>query len=418
MTELRNDCFEADGRRMPLSEALQLLKARLRTVVEKETVGLSEAAGRILAEAIVSPRDVPPHDNAAVDGYAVFFDDLAEKGETKLALTGRVAAGHPLERAARRGEAIRIFTGAAVPKGPDTIFMQEDCAAMSDAVRLPAGIAKGANLRKRGEDVKKGDRVLDEGRRLKAPDVGLAASVGCVRLPVFKPLRVAVFSTGDEVLEPGEKLPKGGIYDANRYMLMALLGGLGARVTDLGILPDDQARIEQALGQAAEDHDLLFTSGGVSVGEEDHVRSAVNAMGSLHLWQLAIKPGRPVALGQVGATPFIGLPGNPVAVAVTFLRFARPAVLRLAGAADTEPVSYRVTAGFDMKKKGGRVEWVRCRLRRDGAGALVAERFAREGSGILASMVASDGLVELPEAMTKIEKGMAIDFFPYGELMP
>ncbi len=418
MTELRNDCFAADARRIPLAEALALLKARLAVVVERETVGLSQASGRILAEAIVSPRDVPPHDNAAVDGYAVFFDDLSSEGETKLPVTGRIAAGHPLDRSARRGEAIRIFTGAAVPEGPDTIFMQEDCAAMSGAVRLPAGIGKGANLRKRGEDVRRGDRVLDEGRRLKAQDIGLAASVGCVRLQVFKPLRVAVFSTGDEVMEPGEDLPKGGIYDANRYMLIALLSGLGARVTDLGILPDAQGRIEQALKDATLDHDLLVTSGGVSVGEEDHVRAAVSAMGSLHLWQLAIKPGRPVALGQVGSTPFIGLPGNPVAVAVTFLRFARPAVLRLSGAADTEPVSYRVKAGFYMKKKAGRLEWVRCRLRRDNAGELIAERFPREGSGILASMVATDGLVELPEDVTKVAKGMAVDFFPYGELMP
>jgi len=418
MTELRNDCFEAGGQRMPLGEALQLLKELLAVVVEREKVSLSLALGRILAETIVSPHDVPPHDNAAVDGYAVFFSDLAEKGKTRLPVTGRVAAGHPLDRTVRHGEVIRVFTGAVVPEGPDTIFMQEDCAAEGSAVWLPAGISKGANLRERGEDVKRGDSVLCQGRRLKAQDVGLAASVGCVDLLVFKPLRVAVFSTGDEVMEPGKELPKGGIYDANRYMLIALLAGLGANVTDLGILPDEQARIEKALGQAAEDHDLLFTSGGVSVGEEDHVRRAVSAMGSFHLWQLAIKPGRPVALGQIGTTPFIGLPGNPVAVAVTFLRFARPAVLRLSGAADTEPVSYRVKVGFDMKKKGGRVEWVRCRLRRNNADELIAERFPREGSGILTSMVATDGLVELPEAITKVEKGMAVDFFPYSELMP
>ncbi|MCE2509736.1 MAG: bifunctional molybdopterin-guanine dinucleotide biosynthesis adaptor protein MobB/molybdopterin molybdotransferase MoeA [Alphaproteobacteria bacterium] len=418
MNKLSDDCFDAAGQRMPIGEALELLKARLSCAVGKEEVPLNAASGRILAEAIVAPCDVPPHDNAAVDGYAVFFDDLESAGDTRLPVGGRVSAGHPLERFAKRGEALRIFTGAPVPEGPDTIFMQEDCTEEGDTVRLPAGIRQGANFRKRGEDLRQGERVLDQGRRLRPPDIGLAASVGCVALPVFQPLRVAVFSTGDEVTEPGRALPDGAIYDANRYMLMGLLEGLGAKVTDLGILPDDLHTVEHALNEAARNHDLLFTSGGVSVGEEDHVRKAVSRLGSLHLWQLAIKPGRPVALGRVGQIPFIGLPGNPVAVAVTFLRFARVAVLRLAGATVTEPVRYRVKAGFAMTKKGGRLEWVRCRLRRDEEGALVAERFPREGSGILASIVGTDGLAELPEDLTRVEKGMAVDFLPYVELMP
>ncbi|MGB1547000.1 MAG: gephyrin-like molybdotransferase Glp [Alphaproteobacteria bacterium] len=418
MNKLRDDCFETGGKRMPIGEALELLKARLHPVVGKERVALKAATGRVLAETITSPRDVPPHDNAAVDGYAVRFDDLEKAGETRLPLKGRIAAGHPLAQPVEGGAAYRIFTGAPVPEGLDTIFMQEDCTEEGDTVLLPPGIRKGANFRKRGEDIQKGDRILEAGRRLQAPDIGLAASVGCVGLAVFKPLRVAVFSTGDEVTEPGEELGRGAIYDANRYMLMALLEGLGAEVTDLGILPDELARIEAALKAAGQTHDLLFTSGGVSVGEEDHVRQAVARLGSLHFWQLAIKPGRPVALGRVGETPFIGLPGNPVAVAVTFLRFARQAVLRLAGAEDVEPVRYRVKAGFEMKKKSGRLEWVRCKLARDKEGALIAERFPREGSGILASVVGTDGLVELAEDVTKVEPGMAVDFLPYREVMP
>lgn len=418
MTQLSDDCFEAGGRRMLAAEALAILKARLDAVVETEMIPLRKAAGRILAEAIRSPLDVPPHDNTAVDGYAVFFDDLKPEGETTLPVTARIAAGHPLDRPAKRGEALRIFTGAPVPPGPDTVFMQEDGAEEANAVRLPAGITRGANVRKRGEDIRRGDIVLTRGRRLRPPDVGLAASLGAEHLRVFKPLRVAVFSTGDEVTEPGHGLAAGGIYDANRYTLMALLEGMGCAVTDLGILPDRLETIREALREAAGRHDLLFTSGGVSVGEEDHVRAAVTALGRLHFWQLAIKPGRPIALGQVGRVPFIGLPGNPVAAAVTFLCFARPAILRLAGAESPDPVAYRVKAGFAIKKKAGRREWIRCRLVRDGAGDRVAERFPREGSGILSSMVESDGLVELPEDMTKIEVGMAVDFLPYAELMP
>ncbi|PCJ60146.1 MAG: molybdopterin molybdenumtransferase MoeA [Rhodospirillaceae bacterium] len=418
MSELRDDCFKAGDRRIPMEEALGILNARLNTVTDIETVPLNAAAGRLLAKDVVSPLDVPPHDNAAVDGYAVCFDDLGKTDETSLPVTGHVAAGHPLDRAAKRGEAVRIFTGAPMPEGTDTVFMQEDCTVDADCVRLPAGIARGANRRRRGEDIRKGDGVLAAGHRLRPQDIGLAASIGRTQLDVFTPLRVAVFSTGDEIHEPGTDLPDGGIFDANRYTLMALLNGMGCAVTDLGILPDRLEAIRDALKDAARYHDLLFTSGGVSVGEEDHIRTAVNTMGKIYFWQLAIKPGRPIALGQVGHVPFIGLPGNPVAAIVTFLRFARPAILRLAGAKNTEPLITRVKAGFAMKKKAGRCEWLRCRLTRDAKGALVAKVFPREGSGILSSMVWSDGLVELPEALTNVEEGMDIEFLSYAEVMP
>ncbi len=418
MNELRDDCFKAGDQRMPMADALAILAARLDTVTDIETIPLNAAAGRLLAEDVVASLDVPPHDNAAVDGYAVCFDDLDETNETKLPVTGHVAAGHPLDRAAKNGEAVRIFTGAPMPAGTDTVFMQEDCALDADGVRLPTGIARGANRRRRGEDICKGDGVLAAGSWLRPQDIGLAAATGRTQLDVFTRLRVAVFSTGDEIHEPGTDLPEGGIFDANRYTLMALLNGMGCAVTDLGILPDRLEAVRDALKDAADGHDLLFTSGGVSVGEEDHIRAAVSAMGEIHFWQLAIKPGRPIALGQVGKVPFIGLPGNPVAAAVTFLRFARPAVLRLAGAKNTDPLLTRVKAGFAMKKKAGRREWLRCQLTRDAKGDLVARVFPREGSGILSSMVWSDGLVELPEALTTIEEGMDVDFLSYAEVMP
>ena len=417
MPQITDDCFAPGKRFMTTDEALARIRDLARPVAGTETVALAAAHGRILAADLVSPIDVPPHDNSAVDGYAVHFDDLDPNGETRLALAGRRAAGDPPGDAPARGVALRVFTGAALPAGPDTVLMQEDCRRDGDVVVIPPGIARVANRRRAGEDVGAGAIVLRAGRRLRAQDLGLAASVGRAELAVRRPLRVAMFSTGDELREPGETLGPGAIFDANRYVLGALLAAQGCAVTDLGILRDDVALVRAALAGAATDHDLLFTSGGVSVGDEDHVKAAVESEGALHFWRLAIKPGRPLALGRVGETPFVGLPGNPVAAMVTFLRFARPLVLRLAGVEDVEPILYRVRAGFDYTKKAGRREWLRARLLRGDDGAPVADKFPRQGSGILSSLVAADGLVELPEEMTQLTKGEAVDFLPFNEVM-
>jgi molybdopterin molybdotransferase len=416
MAQLSDDCFAFGGDLLSLSAALDLLGGKLAAVVEPETVPLKAARGRVLAAPLVAPRAVPPHDNSAVDGYAVSFDDLATDAPTMLPVTGRAAAGHPLERAAKRGEAVRVFTGAPMPGGLDTVLMQEDCSETDGNVRIPTGIKRGANRRRAGEDVKAGSTVLRAGQRLRAQEIGLAASLGFTELRVFRRLRVAIFSTGDEVRDPGDELPAGGIYDANRYLLQVLLDGLGAAVTDLGILPDREPTIRDALAAAARDHDLILTSGGMSTGDEDHVKAAVEALGRLHFWRLAIKPGRPVAMGQVGRVPFMGLPGNPVAVMVTFLILARPLVLRLAGAADTGPRRFRVAAGFDYKKRANRCEYVRVRLER-GESGWVARKFPRDGAGILSSMVESDGLAEIGEGISRIEPGAAIDFIPFSEVM-
>ncbi|MFQ5985294.1 MAG: gephyrin-like molybdotransferase Glp [Alphaproteobacteria bacterium] len=416
MTQLSDDCFAAGGRLMTTAEALELLAATVVPVTDTERVPLRRAAGRILAEDVVADRDVPPHDNSAVDGYAVFFDDLHPDRETRLRVKGRIAAGRPLTRPARRGEALRIFTGAPMPKGPDTVMMQEDCRLEGDTVVIAPGIRRGANRREAGEDVKAGTTILRAGYRLRPQEVGLAASIGRTSLTMYRPLAVAIISTGDEVHEPGSELPPGAIYDANRYVLFGLLEGLGSAVTDLGILPDDRVRIRDALETAAKDHDLLLTSGGVSVGEEDQVKAAVEELGKIHLWQLAIKPGRPIALGQVGRVPFVGLPGNPVAVMVTFLRLVRPLVLRLSGCSQVTPILYRVPADFEHKKKRNRREWVRARLVARPDGGVAAEKFARQGAGILSSMVASDGLVELPEDMTHLKPGTLVDFLPFSEV--
>jgi molybdopterin molybdotransferase len=412
MAQLSDDCFAFGGRLMTGAEALTLIAERVVALPSEERVRLKDAAGRTLARDLVAPMSVPPHDNAAVDGYAVFFDDLAPGAETVLSVAGRSAAGHPLGRAARRGEAIRIFTGAPMPEGPDTVFMQEDVQLDGAKVRLPPGLKRGANRRFAGEDVKAGAVALRAGTRLRPQEIGLAAALGFAALPVYERLRVALLSTGDEVREPGAALPPGAIYDANRYTLFALLHGIGAAVTDLGIVPDRAESVREALAHAAADHDVIVTSGGMSTGEEDHVKAAVEAEGALHFWRLAIKPGRPVALGQVGRVPFIGLPGNPVAVMVTFLALARPLLLRLAGARVAEPRSFAVCAGFSYKKKPERREYVRARLE-DG----VAQKFPRDGAGILSSMVESDGLVVLDETTTLVAPGDRVTFLPFAEIL-
>jgi molybdopterin molybdotransferase len=417
MAQLSDDCFAFGGQLMPAAAAQDILKAKIGPVTATETVDLPVSRGRILAESIVATRDVPPHDNAAVDGYAVNFADLTPDAPTTLPIGGRAAAGHPLGRPARRGEAIRIFTGAQMPEGADTVLMQEDCKVADGAVTLPPGIKRGANRRFAGEDVKRGDMVLAAGRRLRPQEIGLAASLGLTGLKVRKKLRVAVFSTGDEVCEPGGDLPPGAIFDSNRYTLRALLEALACDVTDLGILPDDPDAVRAALDKAAQDHDLVVTSGGMSTGEEDYVKAAVEALGKLHFWRLAIKPGRPVAMGQLGRVPFMGLPGNPVAVMVTFLLLARPLILRLSGAEDAPPRLFRVKSGFAYDKKGGRTEYLRARLKRDDAGNWVAEKFPRDGAGILTSMVESDGLVEISEGLSHVEPGGEVDFLPFSEVI-
>jgi len=417
VAQLSDDCFAFGGQLMSGAAALELLLERAVTLPAAETAALDAAAGRILAADIVAPRSVPPHDNSAVDGYAIRHADLDPRAETVLPVGGRAAAGHPLGRPAHPGEAIRIFTGAPMPEGLDTVMMQEDCREESGRVRLRPGIKPGANRRRAGEDAAAGAVVLTAGRRLRAPEIGIAAALGLTQLPVFRQLRVAILSTGDELREPGGPLPEGAIYDANRHILMSLLRRLGCAVTDLGICADRLDIIRDALAAAAASHDLIVTSGGMSTGEEDHVRAAVEAQGRLHFWRLAIKPGRPVALGQIGRVPFMGLPGNPVAVMVTFLILARPFILRLAGASEIVPRMHRVVAGFAYRKKRDRCEYVRASLESDGAGGWTAHKFPRDGAGIITSMVQSDGFVVLDEGLTDLAAGSEVDFLPFREVL-
>ena len=416
MAQLSDDCFVFGGGLLTVAEALTEIDARLAPVIGTETVPLTAASGRVLAQDVIAAMDLPPHANSAVDGYAVAHADLLPNQETVLRVGGRAAAGHPLDRPADRGEAIRIFTGAPMPDGTDTVMMQEDCTIEDEWVRLKSGIRKGANRRRAGEDVAEGEVALPAGKRLRAPDLGLAAALGLSELSVFHPLRVALLSTGDEIFDPGTPLPAGAIYDANRFMLSALLTGLGCAVTDFGIHSDRESTLVDALATASANQNLIVTSGGVSAGEEDYVKSAVEQLGALHFWRLAIKPGRPVALGQVNGVPLIGLPGNPVAVIVTFIVLARPLIAKLAGAAAPATRLFPVRAGFSYRKKPGRREYLRASLDRDGD-TLVAAKYPKDGAGVLSSVVRSDGLVILDEATSALATGSIVDFLPFSEVM-
>ena len=417
MAQLSDDCFAFGGPMLSVDEAVGIIASRVKAVGETEAVSLIEADGRILARDVSAPLSLPPFTNSAVDGYAVGSRELPRDRERAFPVGGRVQAGASA-KAGLPGQAVRIFTGAPMPDGTDTVFMQEDVR-VDDAGRvvLPPGLKAGANVRPAGEDIPLGHLALTSGHRLRPQDVALAAAFGLTRLDVVRRLRVAVFSTGDELASPGTVRMAAQLFDSNRFMLMAMLRRLGCEVSDLGILRDEPVSLAGALKEAAGRHDLILTTGGVSTGEEDHVKAGVESAGSLVLWRMAIKPGRPVAMGIIGGTPFIGLPGNPVASFVTFIHVVRPTVLALSGAKPAPLMPMPVRAAFKYKKKSGRREYVRVTLRRGADATLEAIKFPREGAGLLSSLVKTDGLVELGESIVKVEPGDSVGFLDYASLL-
>ncbi len=423
MAQLTDDCFAFSGPLLPVADMERLIAERVTPVTETEAVPLAAARGRVLAADNAAPLDLPPFDNSAVDGYAVRHGDLDPDAETRLSIAGRLFAGGAAAVPIEPGRAIRIFTGAPMPPGADTVFMQEDTREDGDAVIVPPGLKRGANRRLAGEDVRKGATVLPAGRRLAAQDVALAAAIGLTSLTVRRRVRVALFSTGDEIVEPGTPRPAAALYDANRYLLRGMLERLAAEVTDLGILKDNPAALAAAIGAAAKHHDLVLTSGGVSTGEADHVRDAVEQIGKLWFWRVAIKPGRPVAMGVVpgssggAGAAFVGLPGNPVAAFVTFARVVRPLLLRLGGAQAEPLTALPVRLAFDYRKKSGRREYVRVALRHAADGSIEAVRHPQEGAGVITSLTETDGLAELAEDATTIKQGATVGFLSYATLM-
>ncbi len=416
MAQLSDDCFAFDGPLMPIEEAHRRMAAQVPPVGETETVRLHDAFGRVAAEAIKAPIALPSFENAAVDGYAVRHGDIGASGDTQFRIVERVFAGEEPARALANGEAARIFTGAPMPAGADTVYMQEDCREESGFVIVPPGLKIGANRRLQGEDVKEGAVAIPQGRRLKPQDVALIAALGIDRVTVRRRIKVALFSTGNEIVEPGKALRSAALYDANRYLLFGLLRVLGVEVSDLGILPDDAKTLEAKIADAARTHDLVLTSGGVSTGDADFVKRAVEKIGKLVLWRIAIKPGRPVALGVIEGAAFAGLPGNPAAVFVTFAYIVRPLILRLMGA-DLEPLpALSVRAAFDYRKKKDRREYVRVALKRAVDGTLEAHKHPQEGAGVITSLTETDGFAELPEATVAVKQGDMIGFISYAAL--
>ena len=418
MAQLSDDCFAMGGPMRSVDEAVALIVAQLSPVEGTQRVALADADGRVLAADLMAGLNLPPFTNSAVDGYAVRGEDLPQGEARPFEIAARTQAGMSAGAPVPAGKAIRIFTGAPMPPGADTVFMQEDVAVDGEGrAVLPAGLKRGANVRPAGEDIVQGVRVLPAGRRLRPQDVAMAAAQGLTHLDVRRRVRVAVFSNGDEIVEPGQARGAPQLYDSNRFMLAAMLRRIGCEVTDLGILPDDAAAIASILEQGAAGHDLILTSGGVSTGDADYVKSAIEQVGSMVFWRMAIKPGRPVAMGVIRGCPFIGLPGNPVASFVTFAHVARPAVFALAGAQWRRPVAAQVRAAFSYQKKSGRREYVRASLRTGEDGVLEAVKFPREGAGLLSSLIDTDGLVELSEEITAIEPGRMVEFMTYSSLL-
>ena len=409
---------------LSVDEALAFLLAGARKITATQTLPTLEANGRILAVAQTSQLDVPPVDNTSMDGYAVRAADCVS-GAAVLRVSQRIPAGHvgqPLEA----GCAARIFTGAMIPAGADAVVMQEVCVAAKDAdgdlVTVKHAPQAGEWIRRAGEDIRAGSTILAAGQRLRAQELGLAASVGLAELPVVRKLRVAVFFTGDELAMPGEALKPGAIYNSNKFTLRGLLENLVCDITDYGIVPDTLAATRETLRRAATEHDLIITSGGVSVGEEDHIKPAVEAEGHINMWQIAVKPGKPLAFGEVYRSGqagksedtafFLGLPGNPVSSFVTFLLFVRPFILRLQGVAEVTPKAYAMRADFTLAKGDRRNEFLRAKINAGGG----LDLFANQSSGVLTSTVWGDGLIDNPPGQT-IAPGDVVRFISFNDLM-
>ena len=410
------DCCETNDELIPLENAWAQLDQMFSSVVASHKVPLLDALDCILASSVTSPISLPPFDNSAMDGYAFAHESLSKEQGGRLRLVSeRLSAGTTPQAPLGIGEVVRIFTGAPLPPGADTVAMQEHCTATDSTVTVPANIECGTNCRLSGSDIKEGSQVLGHGRRLRPQDLAMAAAMGFDSLEVYRPLRVAVLSTGNELHEPGSRLIDGGIFDANRYALLSLLRWLGCTPIDKGIIRDDLHSITEALREAAEGADVVISSGGMSVGEEDHVKPAITSLGKLAFWRINIKPGKPVGIGEILGKPFIGLPGNPVSAVVTFNLLARPALLRLAGCDDTMPVSFQVKSGFEHSCKGSRREFMRGRLITSSDGNATVEKFRTESSGVLSSLVETDGLIDLGETK-EVNIGDLVSFMPFGML--
>ena len=412
-----DDCFAIDHRLLPLPDAFTLIAERVQPVTGTESLLLADCAGRVLAEPLTASVTQPPFDNSAMDGFAIRLSDL-ESGQRRLKIAARIAAGHPQGAAPPPGSAVEIFTGAPLPQGFDTVVIVEDCTRDGEFVLLPDKIKPHANVRLAGIDFKAGDSLLAPGRRLRPQDIGIAAATGATRLTVRKRLKIGLFSTGDELAAPGRALQPGQIFDSNRPMLKAALQAMGFQVADLGHLPDKMEALITAFGLAALDQDALISTGGVSVGGEDHVRAAIESLGQIFFWKLALKPGKPLALGHIGQSTFIGLPGNPVSSLISLLVIGRTVLHRLAGAAEEAalPAGILLPAGADLGVPGNRTNFIRGSLKMR-EGGLAALPYFSQDSSLISSLTGSSGLIELTAGEKAVAAGTPVLFRAYESMM-
>ncbi|PVZ70652.1 molybdopterin molybdotransferase MoeA [Pelagibaculum spongiae] len=405
------DCsrFEKPGGLMPVAKALELLLCAAKPVTDTESIPLSQALDRVLAKTIHSPIAVPPADNSAMDGYALNTEDTGSAAAT-LPISQRIPAGHAPKQL-KPGTAARIFTGAPVPLGANAVVMQEQCVATEGLVTLPADIRPGQNVRPAGQDIQPGALALEAGQRLRGQELGFLASLGVSQVEVFRKLKIAVISTGDELVEPGTALAAGKIYNSNRYTLMGLIQRLGMDYIDCGVVPDDRQATIEAFSAAAKTADVVITSGGVSVGEEDHVKAVVEQLGRLDMWKLCIKPGKPLSFGEINGTPFLGLPGNPAAVLVTFCVLGTSYLRKLSGENVKPPAARKMIADFEWLKAGKRQEYLRARIGEKGI-----ESYPNQSSGMLSSACWADGLAVVPVDST-VAKGDMVEFYSFADLL-
>lgn len=412
------DCYEGDPDLLPLDEALRRIRVHVKAIEESETLPLIKAHARIAARDITSPMDVPGHTNSAMDGYAVDGNSLPEDTPRPFDPIGEALAGHPFTGTVEPGQTVRITTGAMMPSGTDTVVMQEHVTIESQGVLIPPGNRKGQHVRRLGEDIAAGAVVIERGRRLMPAQMGLLASLGIAEVDVFRSLRVAYFSTGDEIRSPGEDFAPGLVYDSNRFTMRGMLERLGVEIVDLGIVPDRRDAVFDAFEKAAKSADVVLSSGGASTGEADHIKEALNALGQVGFWRIAIRPGRPLAFGFIDDAVCFGLPGNPVAVMVTFLQIVAPALRAAAGeSCFRPPPEMEARCTVSLRKKTGRVEYYRAILERDENDALVVRDTGRSGSGLLHTMSDANCFIVLPEEGETITPGEVVRVQPFFGLI-
>jgi molybdopterin molybdotransferase len=421
-----DDCFLHDKDRLTHKEALNILKTNLSPLHATDTININEADNRVLAEDIKAPRPIPAHRNAAVDGYAFAYDEYSKDKGTTFPVSERVIAGAPLIEKTQENSATRIFTGAVMPADLDTVVMQEDIILNEQSegetipekeikVTIPPGLKQGANCRQAGEDTAENSIIVEKQTKLTSRHIAAIASAGIDELKVHQKPKVAILSTGNEILSPGDEFHLGKVYDSNRPMLKSLIKSQQADLTDLGIIKDNPNDIQNTLMEAAKTHDVIITSGGASKGEEDHIITSLQKLGKQHMWQLAIKPGRPMSFGQINDTLFIGLPGNPVAAFICFFLYGIPILNRLSGQEWQTPHKFQVIANFEIpKKKPDRREFLRGTLKTEN-GITSVDKFNQDGSGIIRSLTTADGLIEIDEATTSVNKGDLVTFIPFAQ---